>query len=140
MATKRKSKQSPGPCSASKKPKHPVAEEESLSESTETADKILESSQTANFKQSTTVSSSKTKKLKQSKETVASCLTNDAADEDEQTSEARFLGDPIEPEEARRRWPHRYAAPPKQVNSWQRMSEYNVGRSKNNACPLIQVK
>lgn len=118
MATKRKSKQSPGPCSASKKPKHPVAEEESLSESTETADKILESSQTAKFKQSTTVSSSKTKKLKQSKETVASCLTNDVADEDEQTSEARFLGDPIEPEEARRRWPHRYAAPPKQVNFW----------------------
>lgn len=118
MATKRKSKQSPAPCSASKKLKHPVAEEESLSESTETADKILETTQTAKFKQSTTVSSSKTKKLKQSKETVASCLTNDVADEDEQTSEARFLGDPIEPEEARRRWPHRYAAPPKQVNFW----------------------
>ncbi|KAM5548199.1 DNA (cytosine-5)-methyltransferase CMT3-like [Rosa sericea] len=100
-----------GSSSASAKLKEPavvVVEEDSVLESTETAEKVSESSETATMAAS--VPKSRKYSKKESKESGGS-EANNVADEDVVMSEARFLGEPVEPEEARRRWPHRYAAP-----------------------------
>ncbi|KAL6221550.1 hypothetical protein ACLB2K_004946 [Fragaria x ananassa] len=94
--------------SSSAKMKQPVVvaveDEESAMESTETVEKISESSEMASMVAEEIKPKSR-KYVKESKENCAS------SEEGEEMSEAKFLGEPVEPEEARRRWPQRYTKP-----------------------------
>ncbi|XP_050375601.1 DNA (cytosine-5)-methyltransferase CMT3 [Argentina anserina] len=102
MPSKRKANRSPASSSADKKkPKLPPPEEAVSGTEIETE-----------IEETKLKSRARVEKIKQA--SPAPSPTN-ADDEDAEISDAKFLGEPIEAEEARRRWPLRYIKPPTQI-------------------------